>query len=113
MQRLQERVVERRADAADRARRLVGGTDLPDDLVLADDERLEATGHAHQVSERPLVVEFADHVGADVRDVRVERGAAGRGVGRDDVRLRAVARLEDERLVDARLGEQGLDGVRL
>jgi len=65
------------------------------------------------VAEALLVVRLDDDVVGDRVDSLPEHRAAHRGVVGDDVRLRAVARLERERLSYRLAGGQGRDDARL
>jgi len=49
VKRLQKRVVEHVADAAGRPGRLVRRPDLSDDLILADNDRVQTAGDPHQM----------------------------------------------------------------
>ena len=111
MQRLQYGVVERRPDAASAPSSLVGFPDLSDNLVFADDERFEAAGDPHQVPEALLVAQLAGRPRVDADEVVVERLAGGFGLVGDDIGLRAIAGLEDERLRDTGTLQKRLDGL--
>jgi hypothetical protein len=93
-----------------RAARLVGALDLALDLVLADDHRLEARGHAEQLARGVAVARRVDQLG--------QLGRADPGVAReqararrprrapdrhDEVELGAVAGRDHDRLADLRL----------
>src|SRR5207248_5078067 len=105
-----EYLAEHRTGAALLARRLERVLHLPENLRLADDERVEPRGDAEQVRDRRAV--------AVLEQVRLERLrrelvilaeepdqllARARGVGRLDVDLRTVARRQHDRFAYRRL----------
>ena len=107
--------VQGRSGGADVGGRLVGGADLPDDLLLAHDHRVQARGHGEQVLGRRLRVAHvqmtAQFVHGEAGVLReqghhvVERGVERLGRG---VHLDAVAGGDDHRLVDVLAADQVL-----
>jgi len=102
--------VEHRVESADRAGLRDRFLHLAEDLVLADDERLQAPGDPHRVANALFVAELDDGVGLGSNDDVAERPPGGGGVLAGDVRLDAVAGDEDERPRDALATQQVRDG---
>jgi len=99
-------VREQRADRPDAPCVLERVADLAEDLVLAEHHRLQPCSDTQQVPEALFVVHLHDDRLWDVPDQHREGAPAGFEVLGDDVPLDAVARLEDERLLDTGLVEQ-------
>ena len=96
---------------------LKGVLDLPEDLRLADDDRIETGGHAEQVPDGSLVV-VREQMRREGRRRQVvilaqERRhflARPRRIVADDVDLRPVARRQHDRLGRGRPQRERLDG---
>ena len=94
-QRGAEELVGQRAGGLGRERRLVGALDLALDLGLADDHRLEAAGHAVEMSRRVAVAQRVDpfeQLGRPDAGAARERGRARRSRPRRRRRPRGRAR---------------------
>ncbi len=109
-----ETTVQQRAHATRRLARAVRALDLPEDLRLADDHRVEARRDAERVLNRlrppALVQELVDHVGLGaLRQIRAERARRGDDVVGRTVQLHAVARAQHHRLSELRLREYAPD----
>ena len=91
--------------------------DLPEDLRLADDHRVERRGDAEQVAQRLVAVERVE-VRAQARrqcalvDEEAMQRLDGRGVLDTGVELDAIAGRDDHRLADAGHGHQALERSR-
>jgi hypothetical protein len=108
-ERLRQHRFQRRPEAADAAGVLDGPAELPEDLVLAHDQRLQARRHPHEVADALLVAHVDDRAVPDLGGEPAEgRPAGGRRLA-DDVRLRAVAGGDGERLRHPVVGEEVLD----
>ncbi len=118
-QRLLRQLVQRAARGLLRVGGRVGGTDLTEDLLLADDHRIETTGDREEVLGGCLAV---PDVRVLVQFGQIESGMRGQQVtdlgeraveGVDDgIDLDAVARRDDHRLGDVRRGEHPVGQLR-